>query len=67
MKDQEPVIRENQVDLPGFSVFELFDQLSEYYLVVKDGAISFIGDDGIYYELPASTTATAYNPEIGLL
>jgi len=23
--------KENQTDLPGFSVFELFDQLAEYY------------------------------------
>jgi len=30
-RDKSRVIRENQIDLPGFSVFELFDQLAEYY------------------------------------
>jgi len=29
--DKSPVIRENQTDLPGFSVFELFDQLAKHY------------------------------------
>lgn len=30
-RDKSRVIKENQIDLPGFSVFELFDQLAEYY------------------------------------
>jgi len=30
-RDKSRVINQNQIDLPGFSVFELFDQLAEYY------------------------------------
>jgi len=30
-RDKSRVIRENQIDLPGFSVFELFDELALYY------------------------------------
>lgn len=30
-RDKSRVIKENQTDLLGFSVFELFDQLADYY------------------------------------
>lgn len=30
-RDKSRVNKENQIDLPGFSVFELFDQLADYY------------------------------------